>query len=302
MSRFPKHTNHSSKVLSVHFTFAEGNVRTGSDQCAFGKISPAFAFSKLWPITLSPVCQAQCAVNKRLTNNLLCQSILKDKHKRGQIMNKIWVDISFQPKKEKVMVAESDVNIWPPRSSELQRCEPEMRALTPPAICFRHLHFPHLSYHPIYFQWPRQSKGNPISNIDILSFLKQKQYCGKIVHILGSFQRLMLTCQTVPPPLLCVDWLLDISCDKHSLLGGSCTPSPQLCIDGALELSGSLLPGEGILRLYMGRRANDNNCDAWPLHVRQHQIFNPCPNTSSIFSPSYKWQQLHCCVWMWQNF
>ena len=39
-------------------------------------------FPKLWPITLSPVCQAQCAVNKRLTNNLLCQSILKDKQER----------------------------------------------------------------------------------------------------------------------------------------------------------------------------------------------------------------------------
>ena len=148
MSRFRKHANHSSKVLSVHFTFAEGNVRTGTDQCAFGKISPAFAFSKLWPITLSPVCQAQCAVNKRLTNNILCQSILKDKQER-KIMN---VMSACSLKRKKLMVAESDVNIWPPRSSELQRCEAEMRALTPPAICFRHLYFPHLSqYHRIYF-------------------------------------------------------------------------------------------------------------------------------------------------------
>ena len=169
------------------------------------------------------------------------------------------------------MVAESDVNIWPPRSSELQRCEPEMRGLTPPAICFRHLHFPHLSYHPIYFQWLGQIKNHPISNIDIFSkYLKlncpiynfqkkkkniwkqeEKQYWGRIVHISGSFQRLFVqiwSCLSNCSPTLAVCWLTCRYFLRQTFSrGGSWSPSPQLCIDGALELSGSLLSGEGIL-------------------------------------------------------
>ena len=78
----------------------------------------------------------------------------------------------------------------------------------------------------------------------------------------------ILTCRCevlvkFPPPLPCVDWLVDISCDKHSKIqeGRNWDP-PLLCIDWALELSVSVLSGEGVLRLYTGRRVNDNNSDA----------------------------------------
>ena len=43
----PKPTNPSSRVLSIYFTFAEGNVRTRTDDCAFAEISPTFAFSQI---------------------------------------------------------------------------------------------------------------------------------------------------------------------------------------------------------------------------------------------------------------
>ena len=128
------------------------------------------------------------------------------------------------------------------------RCEPEMRALTPPAICFRHLHFPHLSYHPIYFQWLGQIKNHPISNIDIFSKywklncpisdpISESKSKNSISVELCIFQVLFrdflfkyeVACQTAPPPLLCVDWLVDISCDKHSLEVGAGLP-PLNCV------------------------------------------------------------------------
>ena len=184
------------------------------------------------------------------------------------------------------------------------RCEPEMRALTPPAICFRHLHFPHLSYHPIYFQWLGQIKNHPISNIDIFSkYLKlncpiynfqkkkkniwkqeEKQYWGRIVHISGSFQRLFVQiwrCLSNCSPTLAVCWLtcryfLRQTFTSREVGAGlpplNCVLMEHLSCQGAFsqvrEYSAFTRVGGQMTTTVMHCR----------VHVRQHQTFYTFPN------------------------